>query len=184
MAPTCTIRMKVTTSSNPHPALSFDLPKLFQKSGRETLLVDWHIEQLSTSYSNTQHALGELHAETSGEKVVISGKLFLHWEGPCRRCLEVTIGTLEMDITEVYEDEATEGETFPIPTTETLNLEPMLSEHILLSLPLAPLCSSDCLGPMPQEFPANTNQDVAPEVGIDPRWEALGSMTFDENDAS
>jgi uncharacterized protein len=176
--------MKVIPSSNPYPALSFDLPKLFQKLGRETLLVDWPIEQLSTSYSKAEHALGELHAETSGEKVVISGKLFLHWEGPCRRCLEATIGTLEMDITEVYEDEATEGETFKIPTTEILDLEPMLSEHILLSLPLAPLCSSDCLGPMPQEFPANTGHDVAPEVGIDPRWEALGNITFDENDAS
>jgi len=37
---------------------------------------------------------------------------------------------------------------------------------------------------MPQEFPANTGHDVAPEVGIDPRWEALGNITFDENDAS
>ena len=63
----------------------------------------------------------------------------------------------------------------------------MLQELILLALPLTPLCSHDCRGPLPEEYPAGSpggqsvEQDIDPP--IDPRWEALGALTFEENES-
>ncbi len=176
----------MTAAPNSDSPLCFDLPKLFQRTGSASLSVDWRLADLSTTYSKAQHIGGELRAETSGEKVLVSGELLLDWEGPCRRCLEITRGVFEVNISEIYEQNPTEGETFRIPSTHTLDLEPMLSEQILLSLPLAPLCSSDCQGPIPDEYPANSaneehqNSEIVEQ--IDPRWEALGELTFDEKE--
>ncbi|MEC8974328.1 MAG: DUF177 domain-containing protein [Actinomycetota bacterium] len=176
----------MTATPNSDFPLCFDLPKLFQKAGSASLSVDWYLEDLSTTYSKAQHLGGELRAETSGEKVLISGELLLGWEGPCRRCLEITSGVFEVEISEVYEQDPTEGETFRIPSTHTLDLKPMLSEQILLSLPLTPLCSSDCQGPIPEEYPANSAQEEQQKSGnteqIDPRWEVLGDLIFDEKE--
>ncbi len=176
----------MAVTPNSELPLCFDLPKLFQKAGSALLAVDWYLGDLSTTYAKAQHLGGELRAENSGEKVVVSGKLLLNWEGPCRRCLEITDGVFEVNISEIYEQNPTEGETFGIPSTQTLDLKPMLTEQILLSLPLTPLCSSDCRGPMPEEYPANgtkeEGQNSVIEERIDPRWEVLGTMTFDEKE--
>jgi len=176
----------VTVAPNSDSPLCLDLPKLFQKTGSVALAVNWDLGDLSTSYSQAQHLGGEINAETSGEKIVITGKLSLAWEGPCRRCLEITEGVSGLHISEIYEKNATEGETFEIPSTQTLDLKPMLYEQVLLSLPLTPLCSSDCKGPMPEEYPASaineSDDDANSEDRIDPRWEVLGTMTFDEKE--
>ena len=66
---------------------------------------------------------------------------------------------------------------------QILDLRPMLQEQILLALPLTPLCSDDCQGPIPEEYPARSksqqegNHNLDPP--IDPRWEALGSLTVE-----
>ena len=176
----------MTVTPNPESPLCLDLPKLFQKTGSVSLAVDWDLGGLSTTYSQAQHLGGEINAETSGEKILVTGKLALSWEGPCRRCLEITEGVSGLRISEIYEKNATEGETFEIPLTQTIDLEPMLHEQVLLSLPLTPLCSSDCKGPMPEEYPASaikeSDHDANVKDKIDPRWDVLGTITFDEKE--
>jgi len=61
----------------------------------------------------------------------------------------------------------------------------MIREALVLSLPVAPLCSEDCVGPAPESFPAGTaNNPVAAESDAepagDPRWAALDGLTFEE----
>ena len=176
----------MTETPNSESLLCLDLPKLFQKTGSVSLAINWDLDDISTSYSQAQHLGGEISAETSGEKIIITGKLALRWEGPCRRCLETTKGVSGLHLSEIYEKNATEGETFEIPSTQTLDLKPMLHEQVLLSLPLTPLCSSDCKGPMPDEYPASaidkSDNDASSKDKIDPRWEVLGTMTFDEKE--
>ena len=86
------------------------------------------------------------------------------WTAECRRCLEEVRGTLEASIREVFEWEPTEGETWPI-RDQRIDLAPAAREAAMLALPLAPLCSEDCAGPVPQRFPTGPAAVDPPTVG-------------------
>ena len=62
-----------------------------------------------------------------------------------------------------------------------------MRELALLSLPLAPLCREDCVGPDIDRFPTgpadDPDEDTA-EPPRDPRWAALDALTFDDPDPS
>lgn len=128
----------------------------------------------------------DLVVEAVTEGVVVSGDARARWRGPCRRCLEPAEGEVVVDVHEVYEADATEGETWPLGD-EGLDLAPMLRELTLLALPLSPLCEDDCVGPEPDRFPAGPDlgaaaaddEDAAGEPR-DPRWAALDGLSFDE----
>ncbi|MEE2769031.1 MAG: DUF177 domain-containing protein [Actinomycetota bacterium] len=131
-----------------------------------------------------------LTLEVQGREVVAVGTLHAAWAGECRRCLKSMSGNLDLSIREVFaEDEnggadrgsydsAQEADTYLLGA-ESLDLEPMVRDALLLALPLAPLCSSDCSGPDPERFPAGNLADIgsfeeAP-VG-DPRWAVLDAL--------
>ena len=65
----------------------------------------------------------------------------------------------------------------PIPFSgDELDLEPMARDAVLLELPLAPLCSEECLGPLPE---CGTNWNLSPATvprPVDPRWSALDAL--------
>ncbi len=126
-------------------------------------------------------------AEATGVDVVVTGTVRFPWEGDCRRCLTPVTGTTEADVREVFEPTPVEAETWPLDG-DSVDLGPMLREVVLLSLPLVPLCSEDCVGPDPDRFPATVEDepgaDDAPgdepdEAPRDPRWAALDDLRFD-----
>jgi uncharacterized protein len=135
-----------------------------------------------------------------------TGHVRAHWTGLCRRCLEEVEGLLEVEIDEVFAPEDTVGadEAYPLGH-ETIDLEPLAREAVLLGLPVAPLCRPECEGPDPAAFPVSIEADPAPEdesrgdegggeLGadpgpemerpIDPRWAGLDVLRaeFDETD--
>ena len=122
---------------------------------------------------------GEL--ESIHEGVVLTGSAEVPWTGECRRCLKHLEGRAAIDIREVYETKPTDGETWPLDHDQ-VDLGPLLHDIALLALPLAPLCTDDCLGPAPDAFPATVEGDVvpgedAPEDPVkDPRWAALDDL--------
>lgn len=120
----------------------------------------------------------ELEAIAGG--VVAAGTVAAPWVGACRRCLEQVQGVAEVDVREVFEPAATEGETYPLGE-DRVDLEPMVRDAVLLALPLAPLCSAGCRGPAPQAFPTGTAEADAPRP--DPRWAALDELRFDDGAA-
>ena len=64
----------------------------------------------------------------------------------------------------------------PIPSTATdLNVEPLVRDAVLLSLPLAPLCEDACPGPEPESHPLGSEASE----DIDPRWAGLGDLKFE-----
>lgn len=127
------------------------------------------------------HVACDLVVEATGDDVVVSGKLRTAWEGACRRCLEEVVGELEVPVREVFERRPTEGETYPLGEG-VVDLGPMAREAVLLALPLAPLCSSDCTGPDPERFPTQLAGEGGPagEPPRDPRWAVLDDLRFDE----
>lgn len=135
---------------------------------------------------------GEL--EATGLEVVLTGTVTAPWEGECRRCLDDVVGSVTVDLREVFSPEVVEGETWPFEG-DSIDLTPVVRDAVLLSLPLVPLCSPDCAGPDPERFPARVEDDEAlasddtgegdeGDAGAaspagDPRWAALDQLKFD-----
>ena len=129
----------------------------------------------------------DLIVEAVGDDIVVGGTLRTPWEGECRRCLGEVTGELEVTVREVFERRPTEGETYQLGDG-IVDLGPMVREAVLLALPLAPLCSADCVGPDPDRFPARPvgvagegapGESAGDEPRRDPRWAALDELRFD-----
>jgi uncharacterized protein len=120
--------------------------------------------------------VADLHLELLVDgHLTASGRLQAPWVGRCRRCLRDVTGTLDVEISEVFEhDPSDEAETYPLGT-DRVDLEPMVRDAVLLALPLAPLCEEVCAGPDPDDHPVGASDDAGP----DPRWAALGELKFD-----
>jgi uncharacterized protein len=58
---------------------------------------------------------------------------------------------------------------------DSLLLEDVLREQVLLSLPVRTLCKPDCKGLCPR-CGANRNNQACTCAGDDPRWEALAGL--------
>jgi uncharacterized protein len=127
--------------------------------------------------------------ESISDQVVVDGTVRADWVGSCRRCLEEVRGRVETEVREVFEPRPVEGETYAL-AGETLDLEPMVRDAVLLNLPLAPLCDVACRGPDPAN-PVRVGDDEADadaggaggegggEGGGDPRWAALRELRFE-----
>src|SRR5690606_21454465 len=99
--------------------------------------------------------------------ITISGTVTAPWTGECRRCLETVTGELSAVLSEVFEPNPTDGETYPLEGDE-VDREPPVRDAVLLQLPLAPLCRPDCPGPAPDEYPT-TVADDDDEVDEEPK---------------
>ena len=110
----------------------------------------------------------------SDHAITVKGTITAPWTGECRRCLRTIEGTVSLDIEEVFDTRPVEGETYPLDG-DRLNVEPLVRDAVLLSLPLAPLCEVACPGPEPESHPIGS--DATDE--IDPRWAGLGDLKFE-----
>ncbi|HEX7133320.1 MAG TPA: YceD family protein [Iamia sp.] len=126
--------------------------------------------------------------EASGLDIVLTGTVTAPWEGECRRCLRDVVGSIDVDLQEIFSPHPVEGETWPV-ANDSIDLGPVIHDAVLLSLPLVPLCADDCAGPDPERFPARVegdpaldedDEDEAPATPPgDPRWAALDDLEFD-----
>jgi uncharacterized protein len=122
----------------------------------------------------------EVLVESVVEGVLVSGTAEVDVDGQCARCLDPLAEHVEIEFTELfaYPDSATdstteEDEYFRL-VDDLVDLEPVVRDAIVLALPQAPLCSSDCLGLCPGC--GGRWADLGPDHGhetIDPRWAGL-----------
>ena len=105
--------------------------------------------------------------------LTVTGRVTAPWAGECRRCLREVKGELVAELREVFEPRAIEGETYPL-LGDRADLEPMLRDAVLLTLPLAPLCEDACAGPDPEAHPVSVQGDAPAEP--DSRWAALRDL--------
>lgn len=131
----------------------------------------------------------DLELETLSNGLVATGTITTPWVGECRRCLQPVEGRSVAKVREIFEPRPVEGETYPL-AEDTVNLEPMVRDAVLLALPLAPLCSEDCRGPAPESFPARlageleeTEEEEGSGPISDPRWAALAELDFEPDDS-
>jgi uncharacterized protein len=86
------------------------------------------------------------------EGVLVTGTARAELTGECARCLEPLTDEVEVDLQELfaYEGSATATDEGDDDVSrlegDLLDLEPLLRDAVVLSLPIQPLCRDDCPG--------------------------------------
>jgi len=133
-----------------------------------------------------------LHEHRGPRDIVADIRLRGHFGGsfqiPCARCVEPVLTALEADFDLIFRPAAADAEaterSITAPETEigyyqkdSLSLEDVLREQVLLSLPVRTLCKPDCKGLCPRCGENRNSQSCHCEEGPgDPRWEALSGL--------
>jgi uncharacterized protein len=116
------------------------------------------------------------------------GRLAGNFQVPCARCVEPVGIPVEADFDLIFRPVVADAEvperSITAPETEigyylndSLALEDVLREQVLLSLPVRTLCKPDCKGLCPRCGENRNSQVCSCDVGpSDPRWEALSGL--------
>lgn len=141
----------------------------------------------------------DLRLESVTEGVLVSAEIYAIAHGECIRCLDEVEVVIDRKIQELYRYEPTndkgrkkrrDDEDVDLEVEEELqmegdllNLEIPIIDAIILTLPVNPLCSDDCLGLCPD---CGEKWETLPEGHIheviDARWSSLGTLDFGKSD--
>ncbi len=137
--------------------------------------------QISFSKVDEDEAISlEVLLEQVYEGILVTGRLSTKWQGDCRRCLGSAEGRLTADIRELYAEHMNDELVYEL-SGEELDLEPLVHDSCILSLPLAPLCKTDCAG-ICAGCGVNLNiGSCSCAAPVDPRWSKL-SLVLEQND--
>ena len=128
----------------------------------------------------------------SGHEVRLRGKITARAEVDCDRCLKsVTVPVeTEFDVTYVPEEDYRESEAAELQEEdlslsvfdgETIDVDELVREQLLLALPSRALCTEECKGLCPT---CGTDRNAAAcdceTKEVDPRWAGLKAMMSDE----
>ena len=127
----------------------------------------------------------DIRLEAVMEGVLVTGTAQAGLEGECARCLEDISDEMVADFQElfVYEESDAEEDEALRMEGDLLDLEPVLRDAVVLSLPFQPLCRDDCPG-LCVECGARLadDPDHRHDAPIDPRWAALGEVVAAKQD--
>ncbi len=135
----------------------------------------------------------EVLHEHRGPKEIIAdirlrGRFAGKFEVPCARCIEPVSVSLASDFDLIFRpvgaDAGPQERSISAGDTEigyyqgdSLLLEDVLREQVLLSLPVRTLCKPDCKGLCPHCGQNRNTQACSCDEGqTDPRWDALGDL--------
>ena len=118
----------------------------------------------------------DLRLEALHDGILVSAQVDARATGECVRCLTDVEHPVEVDIQELFaysEDEAFEYQV----QDDHVDLEPVVRDAVVLSLPFQPVCQEDCLGLCPEcGVRLLDNPGHEHEEPIDPRWAALAAL--------
>ena len=137
--------------------------------------------------------------ESVTEGVLLSADVYAVAKGECIRCLDPVEIVIERKVQELYNYEPTnergkkkkpvedvidlDVEDGLMMDGNIMDLETPIRDAVVLSLPINPLCSEDCLGLCPDcggkwaDLPDDHAHDV-----IDARWAGLGAISLEDPD--
>jgi uncharacterized protein len=118
----------------------------------------------------------ELRLESVHEGVLATGEVDAVAVAECSRCLEPLEIKVEVDFQELFAYSLGEEDDFLVED-ENIDLEQVITDAVVLSLPFKPVCSEDCLG-LCSECGAKLAEDPhhVHEKPIDSRWTELESF--------
>ncbi|TCO57010.1 YceD family protein [Actinocrispum wychmicini] len=127
--------------------------------------------------------------ESVVEGVLVSGTASAPTRGECARCLDPLDGRVEVELTELFAypnsatEETTDEDEVPRLVDDRIDLEPVVRDAVVLTLPQVPLCRPDCPGLCPECGAkwAEIGSDHGHEK-IDARWAALRERFGESSD--
>jgi uncharacterized protein len=126
----------------------------------------------------------DLRLESVHEGILVSAEVSGEAVGECGRCLRDIRIPLEVEFQELFAYSSDEAFDYGVHD-DHVDLEPLIRDTVVLSLPFQPVCTPDCPGldPVTGERLADSPVAPAPEV-IDPRWSALAGLAASRDGAS
>ncbi len=116
----------------------------------------------------------ELLMESVVEGILASGPVEGTMALTCARCLKPFEAPFRVEVRELFSPEATPEDDEEYPVEEGfVDLEPLIRDNVVPSMPFAPLCREDCLG-LCQRCGGDRNLgECTCAEQADPRWSAL-----------
>ncbi|MDW8361299.1 MAG: YceD family protein [Myxococcales bacterium] len=116
----------------------------------------------------------DLEAQRRGSEVLVRGRLAVDVLAECARCLEPARVAVRTDLIALFvpagadravrDDDDIDVETY---RGEQIGLDALVREHILVEIPMQPLCRPDCPGiEMPAHVRAPGLRDVDERIGV------------------
>ncbi len=107
------------------------------------------------------------------------GRVGVPWHGVCRRCSVAVTGASDVAVAERFVTPAdpVDEEAYPIDG-DVIDLRQLVHDAVLLDLPLAPLCRSDCRGLCPVCGIDRNEATCECQPVSDPRWATLDELRF------
>lgn len=135
-------------------SLSVDVTDLLARPGANRRLeFDIPVDGLAVALAEVDGSVrGTLRFESLVEGIHVGGALAGKAVLRCRRCLTEVPDTFDVSVNELFmvpSEEAEDGGAYLIGDDQTIDLEPLMRDLVVLSLPLNPLCREDCQGLCP-----------------------------------
>jgi uncharacterized protein len=124
----------------------------------------------------------DLLLESVVEGILVSGPLRGSMSLSCARCLKTFERPFDVTVHEMFiPGRADEGDEYPLADDGgAIDIEPMVRDAVVLSMPFSPLCRPDCPGLCERcGGDRNLQECTCGPAPADPRWEALGDIRFD-----
>ena len=147
----------------------------------------WVAETMGDGEAKATDHDGELvvRASKSGHDVVVRGRLDADLDLPCARCLERFTAHVHSDLSVIYVPSSRlrpaeggeqdhdlspeEADTLPFDG-ETVALDDLVRDELVLEIPMIPLCSEACPGMSPAPEPS---PEAGSQESVDPRLAPL-----------
>ena len=126
----------------------------------------------------------DVRLESVHEGILVSGTADAEYVGVCGRCLIDIARPVEVEFQELFAYPGEEETDFEVQD-DHVDLETLVRDAAVLSLPFQPVCQPDCPGLDPktgERLTVSTGTEQA--APIDPRWSALQQITDQDGTAS
>jgi len=118
----------------------------------------------------------DLRLEALHDGILVSADVDGEAVGECVRCLIEVHLPVEVELQELFAYSRDEAFDYQVHD-DTIDLEPVVRDAVVLSLPFQPVCQEDCLGLCPQcGVRLLDNPGHEHEAPVDPRWAALSGL--------
>jgi uncharacterized protein len=123
----------------------------------------------------------ELRLEAMHEGILASVDVSARAVGVCGRCLIDIDLPVQVEFQELFAYSLDEAFEFEVHD-DHVDLEPLIRDAVVLSLPFQPVCRPDCPGLDPETgLRLAVAPEVEPEETRDPRWSALAGFQASED---
>ncbi|MFM6980043.1 MAG: YceD family protein [Micrococcales bacterium] len=123
----------------------------------------------------------DLRLESVHEGILATGDIFTTAKSECSRCLDALKLDVEVDFQELFAYSGTSEDDLLVQD-DSIDLDPVIRDAVVLSLPFTPVCSPDCAGLCAEcGVKLADNPGHAHEAAIDSRWSELQKFETKED---